>query len=217
MRKKDLRNCTVSILGDSYSTFQGHIPDGRNCYYPSPERVKDVLRVEDTWWYPLFQNRNMRLLLNDSWSGSTVCRDVRDTLPAESAFVERMKMSLSPAGIDGEKPDCIFLFGTTNDSWLGREIGLLTYDNWSDKELRQVLPAYCCMLDYVLRSNPQAAVFSIVNTQLDERISQGILEACAHYDVTCIMLHDIDKENGHPSCLGMQQIADQVNAALDNI
>ena len=40
-------NCTVAILGDSYSTFRGFIPEERECYYPSPERVDDVLVVEE--------------------------------------------------------------------------------------------------------------------------------------------------------------------------
>lgn len=208
-------NCTVAILGDSYSTFRGFIPEERECYYPSPERVDDVLVVEDTWWHQLFAKRNMNLLFNDSWSGSTVCKDVRDCHPPESAFVLRMKKSLSPTKAGEQSPACILLFGGTNDSWLGRELGHLTYQNWTEQDLRQVLPAYCYMLDYVCKSNPDATVFCILNTQLNPRIHEGILTACRHYGAVAIELHDINKKCGHPSCLGMRQIAQQIDEALD--
>ena len=208
-------NCTVTILGDSYSTFRGFIPDERECYYPSPERVDDVLFVEDTWWHQLFAKRNMNLLLNDSWSGSTVCTDVRDCHPPESAFVFRMKQSLCPTKAGEQSPACILLFGGTNDSWLGREIGCLTYQNWTEQDLRQVLPAYCYMLDYVCKCNPDTTVFCILNTQLKPEIHEGILTACEHYGAVAIELHDINKKCGHPTRLGMQQIAQQINEVLD--
>ena len=208
-------NCTVAILGDSYSTFRGFIPEERECYYPSPERVDDVLVVEDTWWHQLLAKRNMNLLLNDSWSGSTVCTDVRDCHPPESAFVFRMKQSLCPTKAGEQSPACILLFGGTNDSWLGRELGHLTYQNWTEQDLRQVLPAYCYMLDYVCKSNPDATVFCILNTQLKQEIHEGILTACEHYGAVFIELHDINKKSGHPSRLGMQQIAQQIDKVLD--
>lgn len=213
--KQKFENCTVAILGDSYSTFRGFIPEERECYYPSPERVADVLTVEDTWWHQLFTKRNMTLLLNDSWSGSTVCTTVRDCHPPESAFVERMKQSLSPVKAAQKAPECIFLFGGTNDSWLGREVGQLIFKDWTVQDLQQVLPAYCYMLDYVVKSNPDAVVFCILNTQLNTVIHKGILDACVHYGATAIELHDIDKKSGHPSRLGMQQIAHQIDAALE--
>jgi hypothetical protein len=212
---RSFENCTVAILGDSYSTFIGFIPEERECYYPSPERVDDVLVVEDTWWHQLFAKRNMNLLFNDSWSGSTVCTDVRDCHPAESAFVFRMKQSLCPTKANEQSPACVLLFGGTNDSWLGREIGCLTYQNWTEQDLRQVLPAYCYMLDYVCKSNPDATVFCILNSQLKPEIHEGILTACEHFGAVAIELHDINKKCGHPTRLGMQQIAQQINDVMD--
>ena len=208
-------NCTVAILGDSYSTFRGFIPEERECYYPSPERVDDVLTVEDTWWRQLFAKRNMTLLFNDSWSGSTVCTTVRERHPQESAFVHRMKKSLCPTKTTEQSPECILLFGGTNDSWMGTEIGSLMYRDWTEKDLRQVLPAYCYMLDYVCKSNPNATVFCILNTQLKPEIHEGILTACEHYGAVAVELHNINKKSGHPSRLGMQQIAQQLDEVLD--
>ena len=38
----------VSILGDSYSTFQGWNPDNYRPFYPDANN--DVKEVEQTWW-----------------------------------------------------------------------------------------------------------------------------------------------------------------------
>ena len=40
---------------------------------------------------------------------------------------------------------------------------------------------------------------------------------CRHYNVPLIELHDIDKQNGHPSVSGMQSICDQLLEAVDGV
>ena len=208
-----LRNCTVSIIGDSYSTFEGWIPQGQACYYPKPSKVEDVLLVEHTWWYQLLKHRNMRLVVNDSYSGATVCNDVREDLPADSSFINRMKNTMSGTYMS-VKPDCILIFGCTNDTWLNRTVGEIQYDNWSNEDLAQVLPAYCYLLNYITQHNPQATCISIINDLITSEIRQGMLTAGNHYGVMNIELQDIQKTNRHPSNLGMRQIAEQINTAL---
>ena len=105
-QKKSLAGCSFGILGDSYSTFQGYIPEEQECYYPSAN-VKDVLQVEDTRWHQLVVRHGMKLLVNDSYSGATVCTNTREGQPFSSAFTERAKKSFS----GDSKPDYIFLFG----------------------------------------------------------------------------------------------------------
>lgn len=40
---------TVAILGDSYSTFDGYIPEGNACwYFTTPQGENDVVAVEQT-------------------------------------------------------------------------------------------------------------------------------------------------------------------------
>lgn len=210
-----LRNCTVSIIGDSYSTFEGWIPQGQACYYPKPAKVEDVLLVEHTWWYQLLKRRNMQLVVNDSYSGSTVCTDVREDLPADSSFIHRMKNTMSGTS-SHIKPDCIFIFGCTNDTWLSRTVGEIQYDHWTKEDLAKILPAYCCLLNYITQNNPQAICISIINDLITEQIRQGLLTAGKHYGVMSIELQDIQKMSRHPSNIGMQQIAEQVNTALDS-
>ena len=211
--KKELYDCTLSILGDSYSTFEGCVPAGNYIFYPF-DQIADVTAPEDTWWHQLISRRRMRLLINDSSSGTTVSTSVREQHRVEDAFVMRMQKSLSSAGIGGERPDCILVFGGTNDDWLDVPLGGLQYADWTEADLKQVLPAYCCMLSWILENNPQAAVFAIVNTDMKDATAQGIRDACAHYGVPCIVLHDISKQCGHPDKLGMKQIAEQVDEGM---
>lgn len=209
------KNCNVCILGDSYSTFLGCIPEGQAVYYPRIEKVADVTEVTHTWWQPLFERRNMKLLINDSYSGSTVCKDTRPGQGSESAFVYRMHNTLSEKGIGGEMPDVIFLFGTTNDSWLDRNVGENMYENRTEQDLFSVLPAACEMIEYVTAHNPQAKVFVLINCGIKDEIRMGLKEAAEHYGAVPVVLHDIDKSNGHPTRLGMAQISAQVEEALN--
>ena len=204
-----LSGCSFGILGDSYSTFIGYITPGNDCYYPR-ETVDDVLQVEHTWWHQLMQRYGMQLLVNDSYSGATVCTHLRDGKPPISAFTERVKRSFS-----GQvQPDYIFLFGCTNDSWLNRSIGQVKFADITQEDLKQVLPAYCFVLEHLTRCNLNAKVVALLNTDLHPDIHNGILTAAAHYGAVAVVLKDIHKQNGHPSALGMRQIADQIEAAL---
>ena len=204
---------TLAILGDSYSTFEGWLPEGNYIYYPN-ENVPDMKRAEDTWWQLLIAKRGFRLLINDSSSGTTVSTSVRPEHVITDAFIMRMKHSLSAAGVNGEKPDCILLFGGTNDGWTDVKLGENQYADWTDEDLKRILPAFCYMLDYVTKQNPQAEIAAIVNTEFPEGMSEGMQQACEHYNVKCILLHDISKVCGHPDRQGMRQIAEQVDAAL---
>lgn len=208
--KTKLTRASFGILGDSYSTFAGHIPEGNVAYYPRPEAVDDVLAVEQTWWHLLMTRNNMKLLANDSFSGATVCTDLRAGLPPISAFTERVKRTFS-----GEiQPDYIFLFGGTNDNWLDKTIGQVRYGNWTEEDLKCALPAFCYVLDYLGKKNPRATIVVSINTGFKPDLHQGMVAAAEHYGAVAISLVDIDKKSGHPSALGMQQIADQIEAVL---
>lgn len=204
-----IKGRTYGILGDSYSTFTGWIPEGQSCYYPNV-KVDDVLRVEDTWWHQLAERNGLRLVCNDSYSGATVCTDTRPGQPAFSAFTERAKRSFSGE----QQPDYIFLFGCTNDSWLERDPGQVKFADRTEEDLKQVLPAYCFILEHLISHNPNSKIIAIVNTELHRDIHLGIMDAGIHYGVSIVVLKDIDKQNGHPTALGMRQIAQQVEVAL---
>ena len=70
-----LDNLVVSILGDSISTFYSadspvnSYYHGENQFY-YPIYSSTVKTVDLTWWYKLINNNNMKLGINNSWSGS---------------------------------------------------------------------------------------------------------------------------------------------------
>ena len=69
----------------------------------------------------------------------------------------------------------------------------------------------------VIQTNPEIAtakVFFILNDKLKSDINDSVHAICKHYNVPCIDLKDIDKQSGHPSVKGMQQMADQVVKAV---
>ena len=204
---------TFSILGDSYSTFKGFVPKEYACYYPNPEMVDNVLSVEDTWWCKLIYQQGMRLLVNDSYSGSTVCTCVRDNQPMSASFVERVHCSF--CNDDKLQPDYFFVFGCTNDSWLDREIGQVQYESWTEDDLKSVLPAYCYVLDQLSAVYKKSKIVTVINTGLHPEITKGIILSSDHYGTIVVKLHDIDKQSGHPSALGMSQIADQICEILE--
>ena len=84
---KNLGN--VAIIGDSYSTFAGYIPENYRCYYGT-ERTSALKTVDETWWYDLLERTGSRLILNDSFSGSTICNTCRDFLSVDTSFVSRV-------------------------------------------------------------------------------------------------------------------------------
>lgn len=61
------------IFGDSYSTFKRYVPNGYCVYYSETERPEtDVTNVTETWWHQVITKAQLELILNDSWSGSTI-------------------------------------------------------------------------------------------------------------------------------------------------
>ena len=62
----------ISILGDSYSTFIGYIPDGNAIWYTGTTERTDVSSVRQTWWWKVISEGGYLLEKNDSYSGATV-------------------------------------------------------------------------------------------------------------------------------------------------
>ena len=66
----------VSILGDSYSTFKGHVTPETNVSWYSTKidtARTDVNQVSDLWWHKLIRDNGYRLVRNNSYSGATIC------------------------------------------------------------------------------------------------------------------------------------------------
>jgi len=206
-------NQNIFIMGDSYSTYQGYNPEGYLVYYSDERKDAPIVRgVEKTWWHRLAQETGVCIKLNDSCSGSTVCNTVRAVLPLSSSFVNRMDKYIAEDYFAKNNIDKLLIFGGTNDSWMDTEVGTLQYADWTEAELKCILPAFCYVL--ARAKTVMEDILVIINTELKEEITAGFIEACGKYGVRYLMLSEIDKESGHPTELGMEQIAAQVKACL---
>ena len=67
MKKK-----TISILGDSVSTYEGYTPEGFVFFGPWNAWYTGVASVEDTWWMKVIRALGGELGSNNSLSGSLV-------------------------------------------------------------------------------------------------------------------------------------------------
>lgn len=202
----------VSILGDSYSTYKDHVaPSWNHLWYGTEyqESVNDVRKVEDIWWHQVISSQGYTLERNNSFSGSTVSYSGYDGENyTDRAFITRMA--------DLGNPDIILVLSGTNDSWAGSPVGYPIYDGWTRQQLFSFCPAFCYMMDYLTRNYPHARILNICNSELSPSITQAQKEICAHYHVQNVQLHDIEKQEGHPSVAGMKAIAEQVTLALKN-
>lgn len=200
---------SVSVLGDSYSTFEGAIPKGNAIWYfkrNNPNQT-DVNKLEQTWWSLLIADKGWKLEMNESYSGSTICNTGynKDDY-SDRSFTKRM--------VNLGNPDIIFIFGATNDSWAHSPIGEYKYDDITTDDFWSFRPAMAKMLAWMKEHYAQSDIYFLLNDGLSADINTSVKTICEHYDVKCIELQQIDKMAGHPSVKGMQQIAKQVAEAM---
>ena len=188
----------VSVLGDSYSTYTGWIPEENEPWY-GPGIGNDVKDVSQTWWYQLIEDNGLALELNNSWSGATICNTgYRGEDYTNRSFLTRSSNL-------GENPDIIYVFGGTNDAWAKSPLG-----EFDGTDMYTVRPAAKALFKNLKANYPDALCIAIINTELSPEVEEAIITACDGEGVPYIKLIDIDKQTGHPSINGMKQIASQV-------
>ena len=211
---KDIR---FSVLGDSYSTFEGYVDPETNDVW---EHYADigVTQIEQMWWHKVATKMGWTLELNNSFSGSLVCNyDGFSTgnYYAPNSFLRRMDYL--------GHPDVIFILGGTNDVWQDAPFGEYVYSDWTDEQLCSFRPALACLLDNVKRQHPNAKIYFLLETDpcpggISEETRQNLVESAhrisSHYDVDCIDL-DIHKDWWHPDAEGQKNIARQVLEVIE--
>lgn len=220
----------ISILGDSYSTYEGCLtPDTNEIWYFKPDNPKlhqknDVRTVEQTWWYQVIKNMNGILEVNNAFSGATICYtgyakgpEPRVTVTGLEKFADYSNRSFVNRSNKLGNPDIILICGATNDSWCGAPIGEYIYGNPTYEQLHYFRPAMAKLLADLRTNYPNARLLFILNSELKESINESVHTICKHYGIDCLDLNDIDKQQGHPSIKGMKAIADQVTKRLKKI
>jgi len=211
------QHLSVSILGDSYSTFQGYLePDTNAVWYwakPDPKRT-DLNSVRQTWWHKFVKENGYKLEVNNSFSGSTICFSGYRK-EGSSSFSDYSDRSFVTRLTALGNPDIILVFGGTNDSWAGSPIGEYKYQNYLRNDLYSFRPAVAFLLENLIDYYPNVKIYFMLNDGLKEEINESVLSVCRHYGIDCIVLHDIDKISGHPSVKGMESIANQVREYMN--
>lgn len=209
---KKFGNCL--IIGDSYSTYEGCVPAGNACYYIKNGRPEtDLTDVKDTWWKRLMDDTSSNLVLNESYSGSTVCHtgyNGRDFINV--SFLGRTENLVKKGFFDKNEIDTVFVFGLTNDYWAGAPLGEVDYGEKKTEDCYKVFPALCALFE-LLKNNTTADIYFITNTELSPAMAETVPEICAHYGICDIVLTQIDKRYGHPTVAGMKDIEKGVLAA----
>lgn len=215
MKKKT----SFSILGDSFSTYKGWIPEGYATWYGDGDT--NINGVEETWWHLLMSEYDLSLLCNCSYSGSTVCTTGYEEITDNAqAFIVRMKDHLDAKDSSAPKPDILFVEGGINDTYAS-PAGTLQYGDWTEEDLKNALPAYCYMLDYLKHHNPDTRIICMISETVSPELQNGYTEACRHYHIEYLFFPPkaSDTEllkDGHPTTKGHRAIYDAVRTYLQS-
>ena len=157
-----LKDKTLSILGDSISTYEEWIPDEYVCFFPMYGEVSDV---DKTWWKMFMDDAAMQFCANSSSAGSTCVGD--------SLSVDDPKFACSNYRIDdligkgGAYPDVIIIYMGTNDCLTNVPIGENDGTQFVDEGvIENFSDAYTLILDKLESQYPGAQIYCCTLTQI---------------------------------------------------
>ena len=212
-----MKSENIMIFGDSYSTYEGHIPAGYAVYYSGHrDNPPDVSDVKLTWWGRLIAETDSTLVQNNSWSGSTIGYTGYNNSDCShsSSFIYRFEKLLAEGFFEEHKIDRLFVFGGTNDSWSNAPLGESDKEAIGESDLFCVLPAIKHFIARLAKKLPDTKLVVIGNCDIKSEITGALALAAERAGATYVGLSGVDKINGHPTELGMEQIKDQILASV---
>lgn len=151
----DYKNKYFSVLGDSISTFEGcSVPNEAVFYNEIHKKASGVLSLQDTWWGEVIDRLDGNLLVNNSFSGSTVCWHPTYKTQCFGCSDERT----SSLDKDGIFPDVIMVYLGTNDWRCGIRVVPDARFNSSD-DLTVFSTAYRKMIEKIKKNYPNAEIW----------------------------------------------------------
>lgn len=143
-----------SILGDSISTLAGYNPPECAVFYDWEHKyLSGIFTPEDTWWGRVIETLGGRLLVNDAYSGSLVCKH-----PA--CEVESYGCSDTRTGRLGREqlmPDVVMVLLGLNDFGSGMRV----VPGGGETGLSVFSVAYEAMLEKLKRNYPEAEIWCL--------------------------------------------------------
>lgn len=143
-----------SVVGDSISTLEGYIPEGYALYYDeNNRRTANVHSPGDTWWGQVIDYFGGRLLVNNSWSGSTVSYHAEFTPGSFAQLDSRMSL----LGRGGAAPAVVMIYMGVNDWASGTKIS----PEEGVPEEESFEGSYRIMLGKIKKYYPEAEIWCI--------------------------------------------------------
>lgn len=220
VKPNDTKEVRFSILGDSYSSYEGWVDPETNAVYPY--EYIGITGAEQMWWHKVATETGWIMEKNNSFSGALVCNYDHVNYYGPYSFLRRM--------YNLGNPDVIFIFGATNDVCVRNDdnepavpLGDYVYANWTEEQLCSFRPALAYLFDYLKQNQPQATLYFLLDMDLgsggivDDRrdaFIESIHHITSHYNVNCIDLYGIQKSYWHPNADGQATIARQVIEAV---
>ncbi|MBQ2732737.1 MAG: hypothetical protein IJF74_01130 [Clostridia bacterium] len=219
----------ISVLGDSLSTLAGYNPPDYAVFYEwENKRTAGIYSPDDTWWGKVINALGGKLLVNNSFSGSTVTKHPSCEIESYGCSDART----SHLGFPTISPDIILVLLGINDWGCGMQI----YPTEDEKGLNVFSVAYSAMLEKIKSNYPDAEICCLTFPRSAYKDRPDIeipfykgggsfadycdaIKKCAK-EASCRLL-DIYEPNApydtidgfHPTAEGMQTIADAVIAA----
>ena len=203
-----------SVLGDSYSAFEGYVYPEANAYYPHYLEI-GVTQPEYMWWYKLANETGWKLERNNSYSGSMICNLNYAEQYGLHSFIRRMD--------NLGNPDVIFVFGGTNDAAYQAPLGEFVYADWTEEQLCTFRPALAYLLENLKTNYPNARLYLMIDMDLasggvEEEVRDAFIESmhqlADYYQVRYIDLYNVHKDLWHPDVYGQDDIFRQVLKAI---
>lgn len=140
-----------SVLGDSISTLEGWNPPAHAVFYDWANKCRaGIFSPADTWWGKVIDALGGRLLVNDSFSGSTVIRHPSCEIESYGCSDART----GALGTGGQAPDAVMVWLGTND-W---GCGIKVFPERGETGLNVFANAYGAMLAKLKANYPNAEI-----------------------------------------------------------
>lgn len=228
---------TLSVVGDSISTFGGYIPTGNTAYYTD----NGSANVNMMWWKRAMNRCGLSLCVNNSNSGSRVTNTATDGRPYGIEMVKNLS--------NGTAPDVIVIYMGVNDYNTNVALGTYNGKGAIPTAKNTFREGYAQMLYNALKTYPQAKVYACTLPALErttgditspDKNSSGVylteyneairelakafcvevidLESCGinHYNGSAYM-YDYEAGTGaflHPNAEGHRMLSHKVIKAL---
>lgn len=199
----------ISILGDSISTLNGYTPPDGSFYHTAFSGNTGISSVEDTWWMKVIRGLGGTLLINNSYAGSTVCRDGYQAASSPWRIAKLKK--------DGVLPDYVLVFSGLNDVAFYRTPEAFGNDYTAMlQELRLAFPdaaIWCGTLCHGILVNPKLPLFVNFDqctplSEYNQVIRAAVAETACHLaDLAAFELSYASMDGTHPTATGMEQLA----------